>query len=56
MEKICRVKNQSGDTIVESASGYILGKVVKVEKGGSEILKSADLTVPYELERIEKYL
>lgn len=55
MEKILPTeKINPGDTIVESTSGYILGKVVRVEKGGSEILKSADLTVPYELDRIEK--
>lgn len=55
MEKILPTeKINTGDTIVESTSGFILGKVVRVENSGSEILKSADLTVPYELERIEK--
>lgn len=55
MEKILPTeKINSGDTIVESTSGYILGKVVRVEKGGSDILKSADLTIPYDLDKIEK--
>ena len=55
MEKILPTeKINTGDTIVESTSGYILGKVVRVEKSGSEILNSADLIVPYDLDKVEK--
>ena len=55
MEKILPTeKINTGDTIVESTSGYILGKVVRVEKSGSGILNSADLTVPFDLDKVEK--
>lgn len=45
---------KEGDTIVDVASGYVLGRVVSVEEAGTEILKTAFLTVPYELEKVEK--
>ena len=55
MDKILPTeKINTGDTIVESTTGYILGKVERVEKEGANILKTADLKVPYEIEKVEK--
>lgn len=55
MEKILPTeKINLGDVIIDSDSGYILGKVVWVEGEGAGILRSADLTVPYEIEKVEK--
>ncbi len=55
MDKILPTeKINTGDTIVESTTGYILGKVERVEKEGANILKTADLKIPYEIEKVEK--
>lgn len=55
MEKILPTERINvGDTIVESSSGLILGQVRRVDEETSGILRSADLTVPFEIDKIVK--